>query len=307
MAATRPGRSAWARRCADGLADRRAARTRGPRSACTVRHGPAAREPLRALPPDRRDVEAPFAGRDPRRLAGAPARACLPRARPRPDRRAAHQPGGVARVGRRPTCRACAGHRSRPGGGAGLGGRPAAGAGAGVRAPLSFVYGNLVFGSSMQDAWALFVCPSHSYAGLSVQAKHEQLGRMAGALQAIGADVQLLRIGASWDAERYLTQQREIATPHREALDAYLDDQGDAIAQVGGARPWCAIAVRLAEPQRDLAAVAEHLSERPPRQWWRALREAAQWNQRGLLRVSELERLRVAADQAHARLDGLLE
>jgi hypothetical protein len=176
-----------------------------------------------------------------------------------------------------------------------------------VRAPLSFVYGNLVFGSSMQDAWALFVCASHSYAGLSAQAKHEQLGRMAGALQAVGADVQLLRIGAGWDADRYLAQQREIATPHREALDVYLDDQAEAIAQVGGARPWCSIAVRLAEPQRDLAAVAEQLSERPPRQWWRALRDAAQWNQRGLLRVSELERLRVAADQAHARLDGLLD
>jgi AAA-like domain len=176
-----------------------------------------------------------------------------------------------------------------------------------VRAPLSFAYGNLLFGASLQDAWALFVCPAHAYAGLSAQGKHEQLGQMASALAAVGADVQLIRVGRAWARERYVHQQHAIDTPHPQALAAYLDDQSEVIAQVGSARPWCAIAVRLAEPQRDLTTTVERISERPARQWWRAAREAIAWHDRRLLRASELERLRLAADRAHALLADQLD
>ena len=44
-----------------------------------------------------------------------------------------------------------------------------------MKAPISLVYGNLVFGATLDDAWAAFSLPSSSYEWLSEEAKRGRL------------------------------------------------------------------------------------------------------------------------------------
>jgi len=75
-----------------------------------------------------------------------------------------------------------------------------------MSSPISFVYGNLVFGASLDDAWAAFSIPSSSYEWLSEEAKRARLLTLVGALEAIGADMQILRVGRRWDLDGYLRE-----------------------------------------------------------------------------------------------------
>ena len=68
---------------------------------------------------------------------------------------------------------------------------------------MSFVYGNCVFGNGLEDAWAVFAVAVSSYGWLGEDAKHARFTAMIGALEAAEADVQILRVGRSWDVARY--------------------------------------------------------------------------------------------------------
>ena len=82
-----------------------------------------------------------------------------------------------------------------------------------MRPPISFVYGNLVFGATLDDVWAAFSVPSSSYEWCSEETKRARLLSLMGAFEAIEADVQILRVGGRWDLDGYLREleQMEVA------------------------------------------------------------------------------------------------
>src|SRR5206468_675393 len=73
------------------------------------------------------------------------------------------------------------------------------------------------------------------------------------------------------------------------------------------AAPAVYLAVSLEQPERDVGAYVSSALERPPGELLRALRHAVSWQDRRVLAVSELERLRMRADEAHSRIAGFLD
>jgi hypothetical protein len=71
--------------------------------------------------------------------------------------------------------------------------------------------------------------------------------------------------------------------------------------------PMVYLAISLQPPDRDVAAYVSDALERSPRPLLTGLREALAWHPRRTLAASELERLRVRADEAHARIAGFLD
>jgi hypothetical protein len=71
-------------------------------------------------------------------------------------------------------------------------------------------------------------------------------------------------------------------------------------------RPALFFLVSLREPERDVASYVSRAAERHPREWAQVLRSGMLPHDRRLLRAAELERARVRADQAHARLADFL-
>jgi hypothetical protein len=162
-----------------------------------------------------------------------------------------------------------------------------------MKAPISFVYGNCVFGTGLDDPWAAFVVPVSSYAWLGEDAKHTRLAGLIAVLEAAEADIQILRVGPS-------------PTEHRRARERYLSEHVARVGDVGGAEAAMFLLVSLREPERDVASYVSRAAERSPRDWWSALREGLSIRDSRLLKSAELERVRVRADRAHARLADLL-
>ena len=69
------------------------------------------------------------------------------------------------------------------------------------RAPIRFVYRNLVFGSGRDDVWGLYRLATRSYPGLPVTGKLEVLAQLAAFAATIEADFQLLRVSRAWSGE----------------------------------------------------------------------------------------------------------
>src|SRR4051812_13398110 len=167
--------------------------------------------------------------------------------------------------------------------------------------PLSWVYGYVCFGAGRDDAWALFVAPTHPYSSVDEAAKHRALARLTAAVEAAEADLQILRVAREFDVERYRAQASEHGAAHAEAHRRLVDEHAARLEGVRAA-PLVTLAVRLAEPDRDVVSRMSRAAERGPRGWVEAARQAVGWNDRRLLAAAELERLRVAADDVHARL-----
>jgi hypothetical protein len=128
-----------------------------------------------------------------------------------------------------------------------------------------------VFGTGLEDGWAVFQLPTRSYDGLTLEGKRDLFLALLGALEAVEADLQILRV-----------------------------------ERARAMRPAVFLAVSLRPPARDLASHLSSVAEHGPRGWLRWLRDAAAPNDRRLLGAGELEQLRVRADQAHRRLTGFL-
>ncbi|HWX86903.1 MAG TPA: hypothetical protein VNX67_01870, partial [Solirubrobacteraceae bacterium] len=176
-----------------------------------------------------------------------------------------------------------------------------------MRPPISFVYGNCVFGASLSDPWAAFVVSTSSYEWLSEEGKRGRLLALLGALDAIEADVQILRVGKRWDLEAYVAESNKSGRgPHMRASSRYAREHESHLAQACGARPSLFLLVSLRDPERDVASYVSQAAERHPREWLQSLKGALSAKDGGLLRASELERARVRADQAHARLEDFL-
>ncbi len=182
-----------------------------------------------------------------------------------------------------------------------------------MASPLAFVYGNCVFARGLDDAWAAFGVDVSSYAWLGEEAKRARFLALIGALEAIEADVQILRVSARWQLERYARAVREesgtwsaCARVHTSARERYLAEHVRRLGGIGGAQPKVFLLVSLSEPERDVASYVSRAAGEHPREWWRVLRRALAFQDRRTLTVAELEQARVRADQAHARLADFL-
>ena len=178
--------------------------------------------------------------------------------------------------------------------------------------PIGFTYGNCVFADGLSDAWAGFAVEMASYQWLSDDGKRTRLLALLGAIEAIEADVQILRVGRRWEVERYA---RELAgdapsTPgeqaHVHAREGYVRQHRERLAGIGRARPAVFVFVSLRDPERDVSAFVSRVAERHPRELWQGLTRAFSMRDKRLLKASELERARVRADQAHARIADFL-
>jgi AAA-like domain len=177
-----------------------------------------------------------------------------------------------------------------------------------LKAPIRFVYGNCVFGASLEDGWAAFAVQTRSYQWLPEQGKRTRLVELVGALQAVEADLQILRVGRAWGRERYVRCEQERLGPraHRRAGAAYLREHLCRLQAVGAAEAAVYLIVSLREPERDVASYVSRVAESHPREWLAELRRALSLPDRRMLSVAALEQARVRADQAHARLADFL-
>jgi hypothetical protein len=176
-----------------------------------------------------------------------------------------------------------------------------------VKTPISFVYGNLVFGAAHDDVWAAFSIPCASYEWLSEETKRSRLLTLMGALEALEADVQILRVGRRWDLDGYLSEMEQAGRgDHVEATERYAREHAERLGDVGCSQPSLFLLVSLREPERDLASYVSRAAEQHPREWLRSLARALSVRDRRLIKASELEGARVRADQAHARLSDFL-
>jgi hypothetical protein len=172
-----------------------------------------------------------------------------------------------------------------------------------VSLPISFVYGNLVFGRRLDDAWAAFALPCSSYQWLAEEAKRTRLGALIGALEAVQADLQILRVCRAWNVDAYLSEAQSNGGGLRvRAKRAYLDAQSERLRARESTEPALFLIVSLREPERDISSYVSRAAEQHPREWMRSLARSISSRDRRLLPASELEALRVRADQLHARL-----
>lgn len=188
-----------------------------------------------------------------------------------------------------------------------------------MRQPIACVYGNCVFGAGLDDGWAAFALRTSSYQWLSEDGKRQRLLELLGAIEALEADLQIVRVARRWRLGRYV---RELAgagardpgarapgvrahhhrVHHARASDAYLREHDRHLRDIGGAMPVVFLLVSLRDPERDVASYVSILAESEPRQWLTEIKRALSPRDRRVLSVTELERARVRADQAHARL-----
>jgi hypothetical protein len=117
-----------------------------------------------------------------------------------------------------------------------------------MRQPIRFMYGNLVFGETSDDVWAVYRLATRSYAGLTAAGKVELLSLIAGCAYTLETDFSLLRVARPWSVDTYaLGVQATADARHlrREELAAYLRTQRDALAGHASHTPDVYLSVRL--------------------------------------------------------------
>lgn len=177
-----------------------------------------------------------------------------------------------------------------------------------MRAPIRFTYGNCVFADGLSDAWAAFRVEPSSYQWLGEDDKRMRFLALLGALEAIEADVQILRLAQEPPSDRYTAQlEGEVGAhgrgePHASLRRGYLSEHTRRLEELGSTSPAVFVLVSLREPERDVASFLSQAVERKPGDWRRAVAEAFALGGAGFLKARELERVRGRADRAHARL-----
>lgn len=127
--------------------------------------------------------------------------------------------------------------------------------GSGARPRPAFVYGNIVFGRDLTDAWALYRPYPDSYAGLSTARKLEVMGQLEGMVKRLQADLQFLRVarrfsvrdylGSSWRTFDRRHGSAEEIERRRTAFKRMLEAHAFALAERETMRPETYLAVRL--------------------------------------------------------------
>lgn len=173
-----------------------------------------------------------------------------------------------------------------------------------MKAPLAFVYGNCVFGADLTDGWAIFAVEQESYAWLSSAEKHARFLALVGALEAAEADLQILRVGGRWE---------ETPCAGRPAANAsagaarYAALQGERLAERDATSSALYLLVSLRDPELDVSSYVSALAARRPSEWLDGLKRNLLGDGRRTLTARTLERCRVRADRAHARLADFLD
>jgi hypothetical protein len=182
-----------------------------------------------------------------------------------------------------------------------------------VRAPIEFVYGNCVFVAGAQDCWAAFAVETSTYEWLSDEAKRSRLLALMGALEALEADVQILRVSRGWPVERYTQEMAaaEVDLPVASGVGvrvrrSYVEEHRRRLKELDAVAPAVFLLVSLREPERDIASYVSRVAARHPREWWQGIRRGFALRDRRLLSAVELELARLGADQVHARLEDYL-
>ena len=210
----------------------------------------------------------------------------------------------------------------RPGGGARAGGAAGCVGGGRARAsevggPLSFVYGNCVFATGLDDGWAAFSVPVGSYACLPEDEKRARFLALLGALEAVQADVQIVRVAAagtpSATCASWASGDGEVARRDGEqrrgsrARDALRQEHAARLRELDAGWPCVFLLVSLRDPERDVATYVSRAAERTHASGSKRCGGASRCAIRRLLSAAELERVRVRADQVHARVADFLE
>jgi hypothetical protein len=184
-----------------------------------------------------------------------------------------------------------------------------------MKSPLTFVYGNCIFAEGFDDCWAAFCVQTSSYEWLTSEAKRARFTALLGALEAVAADIQIVRVAGRWDVERYADEvAHEVAhggvarhVDDRTAAAArYLDEHVARLHESALVQPKVFMLVSLRSPERDVASYVSGVAEQHPNQWLAALRRSFSLHDRRVLSAAELEAARVRADQAHARVADFL-
>ena len=175
-----------------------------------------------------------------------------------------------------------------------------------MRPPLRFVYGNLCLGAHERDAWALFVVEAHAFDGLTAAGKRQRFVALVSAIEALEADLQIIRIARPFDVRHYVDQLAGSGTAHATARERLLAEHHDRLMALAPREPWVAIAARLVPADGD-GALRMSDAGSGARAWLAAVRAAVGWEEPRLLSVARLEALRVRADEAHARLAAYLD
>jgi hypothetical protein len=171
-----------------------------------------------------------------------------------------------------------------------------------------------VFAATLDDVWAAFAVETGAYEWLGEDAKRARFLALLGALEAIEADVQILRVGRRWEAARYARElDAELAAgaapataEHVRAREHYVGEHARRLGSDDRSTPALFVLVSLREPERDIASYLSRAGEQHPRHWLSAVISALTMRDERMLKVTELEAARLRADATHARLADFL-
>src|SRR3954471_14252962 len=167
-----------------------------------------------------------------------------------------------------------------------------------MRAPITYVHDNLVFGRDRDDAWALYELAGVAYPYLARAGKLEAFGCLEALLYRLEADVQLLRVSRPFSGAGYLAGAHAASDPrHRRdaLLNAQLEHDRRALEAQPATVPELYLAVALAPTRSRLAALTSALAAPL------SLRDARALSERALRRLQAAER------RAFERIDAFLE
>ncbi len=179
-----------------------------------------------------------------------------------------------------------------------------------MRAPIAFVYGNCVFGEDLSDAWAAFAVPLESYEWLAIEEKRARFVALVGALESAEADVQILRVSDhcnhSHCSLEESSQPASEGTRRIEEQRRYVSSQLAELESREATTSALYLLVSLREPELDVASFVSRAAAQRPSEWLAAVRRNLLGQGRKMISAGELERARVGADRAHARLADFL-
>lgn len=176
-----------------------------------------------------------------------------------------------------------------------------------MKQPISFVYGNCVFGEGLTDGWAAFAVTLSSYAWLGAEEKRARFLALVGALESSEADVQLLRVSGRWDPAGYRDSDPLGESERSDLAGAYVESQVAGLEDSWASSPALYLLVSLRDPEQDIASHLSRAAARRPGELWQGLRHAFAAHRDGSMAVSALERARLRADRIHARLSSFLD
>src|SRR3954452_4913902 len=125
------------------------------------------------------------------------------------------------------------------------------------RQPITFLYGNLVWGPFSDEVWAVYGLEMQSYEGRPRRGKIDLMGDLADAADGLEADFQLLRIPSQWSLEDYVVgADATVDARHGHPVEwrAVLEAQRPRLEGRAVPRQEGYLAVRLSHSARTVEA-----------------------------------------------------